>query len=79
MVKDHIPLHDLVGCRIIRFMVMLPRPDSRTVRRLCQIPLFIITGIHQFHISAVLFRFLIQQSEYSLRACNSHDDGIQLL
>ena len=60
MIKYHIPLHRLIGSRIICLMIMLPRPHTGPIRNLGQISLFIIACIHQLHISAVLFRLFIQ-------------------
>ena len=59
---------------------MLPGPDTRALRGiLSRLPSAVCSGIHQLHIAFVGFRRLIHQAEYALRACQRHDDGVELL
>ena len=58
---------------------MLPGPHAGTLPALGDHSVRILSGIDQSYIAFILFRFFIDQGENTLRACQSHDNGIKLL
>ena len=79
VVEHHFALQPAVGGAAVGPVVMLPGPDTRAPAAFFQTAVRGLFRIHQLHIAFVGFRRLIHQAEYALRACQRHDDGVELL
>ena len=78
IVKAHIAAQLRVGRRTI-LMRMLPRPDTGFIRRLDEAAFVVVACIDERYIAVVDLRFLVHQLKDTLRACERHDDRIELL
>ena len=78
ILKPHIARKLRIGHTAVA-VGMLPGPHTGTLPALGDHSVRILSGIDQSYIAFILFRFFIDQGENTLRACQSHDNGIKLL
>ena len=79
MLHIDVALQLLVGGGIVRLVVVLPGPAAGALPGFVDGAVLIDAGVDQVDIALILLRLLIHQVENPLRACQSHDDGVDLV
>ena len=77
--QAHISLQPCVGHSAVRFMGMLPGPDSGALCAFRQCSVVLLLYVHQCHITVVCLWLLIHQRKDSLCTCKSHNYGVNLV
>ena len=69
----------VAGTSLRIFRRQFPGPVLGALLCLDQLAVFVLPDVHQGHFTLVHLRFFVHQVEHALRACQRHDDGIDLL
>ena len=79
VVEAHVAFQLLIGDGAVRLMRMLPRPQAGALFALGDISVRVLLRVDQFDIAVVYLRLFIHHVEDTLRTCQRHDDGVELL
>ena len=77
-VEGDIAFQGLIGGRILRLVIVLPRPLSRMPVRLDDLPVCIALTVDQHDIAVVRLGLCVHELENALRAGQGHDDTVEL-
>ena len=67
-----------IGDCAVRFVRVTPCPFARALIAFGDVAVFVDFGVYEFDISVVGFGFVGEEFEYTSRACDCHDNGVNL-
>ena len=77
-IKGDIAFQGLIGGRILCLVIMLPRPLSCVLPGLMDLTVGAALAVDQHDIAVVRLRLGIHEIKDSLRACQCHDNAVEL-